>query len=195
MQKLIVLLTVLAVTSAASASHDDFRGPKCLGPFCLGMTVYPRSLFEQLGSPKMRADAYCFQSDRDHLFLCITTEEALKGAVVSVFLSDFSNCLHHPQQITHADLTAWKTREGIGIGSTEEDVLKAFGKPLDRWKATPDQILGLMEETRKGDKPPIAGQSVEWMLAYGSTNKDELRFASIGLRNGKVSYVWLSESE
>jgi hypothetical protein len=62
----------------------------------------------------------------------------------AVLLSDVPNCLHMGKRATEDNLDAWKTPENIKLGSSENDVMKAYGKPSSQ-KFTP-----VICETREG---------------------------------------------
>jgi hypothetical protein len=91
-------------------------------------------------------------------------------------------------KVTAADLHEWKTPEGIGLGSSAEEVMKAYCKPSDEGRSSqvPEELIA---RYRKGDKAPDVG---DWVLIYGGP---ELSRAWFVMRNGKVSCIWWSDSE
>jgi hypothetical protein len=184
----------LIVLLGAQPGEKGYRGPKCLGPFCLGPRVSADSLLKQLGKPATKGSPYCYQSPDGGSFLYVTTLEGEAGRVGSVFLSDFSNCMHRDIQATTDDLPGWKTREGIGLGSTEEEVLKAYGKPFAGAKNAPSSYALLKRGYRQGDKLPKMETLANKYLAYGAAG-DELETVLFGIRSGKVSYIFFSCSE
>jgi hypothetical protein len=113
-----------------------------------------------------------------------------------VLLSDFCNCYRTTVRVTPENLYAWKTEEGIGLGSTQANVLETYGKPsrkskIDgtsfRWVIKGDLVEGTHYSS---DERPERGDSV---LIY--TNPDDLRTAEFGFRAGKVVWIFLSNNE
>lgn len=105
------------------------------------------------------------------------------------------------------NLREWKTAEGIGLGSTEADVIKAYGDPSVQIPINEDgsgqqQTKGDTDESifklrvrgfRTGDKVSRLG---DHRLFYGpAENSDDLRAAEFGIRDGKVSWIFLSRNE
>lgn len=191
------MFTVLALSAVLligiSISGRSFNGPQCLGPYCLDSRVTARNLAKALGLPPRRSDTTCYKSERGSSFVFILADEANPGLAVAVFLSDFANCLHIPVRRTAKDLAGWKTREGIGLGSSEADVLKAYGKPSDVWR--PSDYTLVMRGYVPGDRVPKMGALVEKAIRYKSLKDSELLFSEFGIRNGKVSYIYLNENE
>jgi hypothetical protein len=109
-----------------------------------------------------------------------------------VLVSDSPNCLHIPKAVTSDDLHAWKTPEGIGIGSSEQDVLKTYGKPSDRKIIDRLTYRFLIRGYKPSDGDLPLGD--EYLFYNGDTAND-LSAAEFGIRKGKVSFVWLSDSE
>ncbi len=113
--------------------------------------------------------------------------------VDAVFLGDFPNCMHMSTAVTLDDLNAWKTPEEIGLGSTEEDLLRTYGKPSRVDKVDSKLHKWLIRGYRQGDNLPDVGNK---QLVYDADPAiSDLSFATFGIRNGKVSFVWLSNSE
>jgi hypothetical protein len=125
--------------------------------------------------------------------LHVRTDVESESALDDVLLSDFPNCLHLRKRITTKDLRAWKTPEGIGLGSSEEDVLKAYGTPSGEKKLDAQkpvlEIKGLLAGYRAGDHQPRIGDKV---ITYGPR---VLQVTDFGIRDGKVSYIWLKDSD
>jgi hypothetical protein len=174
-----------------------YSGPQCLGPFCIDGRTTTHKVFQQLGSPAKKAsrfDPYCYESQDGRGFLRMEVNDSLPGVVVEAFLSDFSNCEHIPAKVTADDLRAWKTREGVGLGSLESDVVKAYGKPTNRRKIdtkSPHDMNFLVRGYRSGDTVPRVGYASIW---YGGA-WDDLSVASFGIHDGKVCWIWLSFNE
>jgi hypothetical protein len=176
--------------------NDAFVGPDCLGPSCTYGDLSLDSLSRHFGLPAQKnspSPVECFQSQDGRASLHFATDVEETSGVADVLLSDFPNCLHMRKRIATNALRAWKTPEGIGLGSSEEDVLKAYGTPsaekkLDSQKPVLE-IRGLLAGYRAGDSQPRIGDKV---LIYGPR---ELQVTDFGIRDGKVSYIWLKDSD
>lgn len=95
-------------------------------------------------------------------------------------------------KLTTQDIRNWKTSEGIGLGSSEEDVLKAYGKPSAEKKLDAQKprlaTKGLIAGYREGDHQPWVGIKI---IIYGP-RIGEPQVSEFGMRDGKVS-VYLVE--
>lgn len=56
-------------------------------------------------------------------------------------LSAFSNCRGEPVRPTRARIETWRTPQGIGLGSPESAILRAYGAPVDRWRVARTSIV------------------------------------------------------
>jgi hypothetical protein len=143
--------------SCIEVSNLAYSGPRCFGPLCRGSQPSSASLLRRLELPagrKATEGYYCFQSQDGPAFLSVWTGRNYEWPPeeVEVVLSDFRNCMHMPESVTREVLRGWKTPEGIGLGTAEEDVLKAYGDPPRQWKIeakiAKDKIKGLRNETK-----------------------------------------------
>jgi hypothetical protein len=176
--------------------NDAFVGPDCLGPYCTNGELTPDSLLQGLGLPPQKSRVLpllCFQSQDAQAFLHFSTDVEETSGVADFLMSDFPNCLHTSKRLTPNLIRAWKTPEGIGLGSPEEDVLKAYGTPSAEKKLDAEKPIretkGLIAGYRAGDKQIRIGDKV---VIYGPR---ELQAADFGIRDGKVSYIWLKDSD
>jgi len=175
---------------------DAFVGPDCLGPYCTDGELSLDSLLRHFGLPAQKnrpSPVECFQSQDGQASLHFATNVEETSGVADVLLSDFPNCLHMRKRIATNALRAWKTPEGVGLGSSEEDVVKAYGTPSAEKKLDAQkpilEIKGLLAGYRAGDDQPRIGDKI---IIYGPR---ELHAVDFGIRDGKVSYVWLKESD
>ena len=189
------IFAIIFLSASVVSAQKKYSGPKCLGPFCIYSDISTTTLWKHLGSPPKRSShlsPYCFQSEDGRAFLYVETIDSEPDVPDEVLVSDSPNCLHMPKAVTRDNLNAWKTPEGVGIGSSEQDVLKAYGKPSDRkiidWLTYRFVIRGY----RPNDGDLSLGD--EYLFYNGDTDND-LSAAEFGIRKGKVSYVWLSDSE
>jgi hypothetical protein len=176
--------------------NDAFVGPDCLGPYCTNGELSLDSLLRHFGLPPQKnrpSSVECFQSQDGQASLHFATEVEETSGVADVLLSDFSNCLHMRKRTATNGLHAWKTPEGIGLGNSEEDVVKAYGVPSAEKKLDAQEpvleIKGLLAGYRAADNRPRIGDKV---ITYGPR---ELQVVDFGIRDGKVSYIWLKESD
>lgn len=176
--------------------NDTFLGPDCLGPYCTDGDLALNSLLRRLGLPPQKnrpSPLECFQSQDGRASLHFETDVEMTSGVADFLLSDFPNCRHMRKRIATKALPTWRTPEGIGLGSSEEDVLKAYGTPSAEKKLEAQkpilEIKGLLAGYRAGDNQPRIGDKV---IIYGPR---ELQVADFGIRDGKVSYIWLKDSD
>ena len=191
-----LLLTLTLCCGVSVANDQGYSGPTCLGPFCITKNVSTRSLWSQLGTPVPRpseSSLYCFEAAKDKSFLWVVARHDDSGLVAETLLSDFPNCLHLRENFSQAALRTWKTKEGIGIGNSDADVLRTYGKPSSV------QDLGVHSQHVfvKGALPSDKLQPMgDKALFYHNERTDEdLSAAEFGIRDGKVSYIWLSYNE
>ncbi len=94
--------------------------------------------------------------------------------------------------ITEDDLGAWMTPENIKLGSSENDVIKAYGKPSSQEKIVPQNHRRMIQGIRPSDHLPAFAEKT---MFYRNPDWDDLRAAEFGIRDGKVSYIWMSHDE
>jgi hypothetical protein len=178
--------------------NDAFLGPDCLGPYCTYRELSLNSLLRRLGLPPQEhapSPIECFQSRDAQAFLHVSTdiESISESSLGDVLLTDFPNCSHMPKRIATNGLRAWRTPEGIGLGSPEEAIRKAYGIPSAEKKLDAQNpgfaMEGLIAGYRAGDNQPRVGEKV---IIYGPL---ELQVTEFGIRDGKVSYIWLKDSD
>ncbi len=189
----------ILIFSLALTLHSGIRaysGPKCLGTFCIDRKTAVRKLFGQLGSPARKAEPFCYESQGRQTSLYILTIDTEQDVAGEVMISDFSNCMHKARQITTSDLYAWKTPEGIGLGSREIDVVKAYGKPYSELKIDSTNLRWMqmiIHGFRHGDDVPQVGDKA---ISYAAGEESEdLSLAQFGIRKGRVCWIRLSMSE
>jgi hypothetical protein len=182
--------------SFTELENNAFVGPDCLGPYCTYGDLSLDDMFRYfaLPSPKNAVPSLeCFQSKDGRTSMHFATDVEETTGVADVLLSEFPNCLHNRKTTATNRLAAWKTPEGIGLGSSEEDVVKAYGAPSAEKKLDAKkpilEIKGLLAGYRAGDNEPRIADKV---VIYGPR---ELQAVDFGIRDGKVSYIWLKESD
>jgi hypothetical protein len=194
----ISIFLVLALSVASLANGEKYSGPKCLGPFCIDRNVPAYTLFKQLGPPSprpSRLSPYCYQSRDGKTFLYVETFDSEPDIAADLFLSDFPNCLHAPKKVTSDDLNAWATKEGVRLGSSEADVLRAYGKASSELKVDSGIFRLRIRGHRSEDKLPQLRDVAERRLFYNGDAATDLSAAEFGIRDGKVCYIWVSHNE
>lgn len=196
---------VLFAVVLTAALAQEYSGPKCLGSYCLDRKISDHSLFNRIGvQPESAPNLRCYEAPGKGAFLFFETFDTEPHNVADVLLSTFPNCMHMKVHPSSGDLLSWKTPEGIGLGSTEADVLKAYGDPSSRTRipelgssssqgSQQDSIYKfVIRGFQSGDKVQPVG---DHDLFYRSKDLDDLRAAEFGIRDGKVSWIFLSRNE
>ncbi len=197
MSRTLMLLFVSLLVGGASQETVKYSGPNCLGPFCIDHDVSVRVLFKRLGEPAPRASSfspYCYKAEYGNTFAYFDTMGPDSKVAGALFLSDFPNCVHLVVQTTHDDLHAWKTPEGIGLGSSQADLAKAYGSKCSHEGivAGDSRILKFMiRGYREGDRTPRIGDKT---ISYNGA-LDDLRTAEFCIRDGRVTCIFLSHNE
>jgi hypothetical protein len=149
-------------------------------------------------APIKMADPICIRST-DGTYMWVermgmeTAEE--RRFVGSIFLSIFANCVRSPVHVSPESIAKWKTKEGIGLGRTKQDVLKTYGKPSEDNLIKGDLYRGVIVGDYQNDhftikpKPDIGDEVFEY------TEKDSLLTAEFGFRKGIIIWISISENE
>jgi hypothetical protein len=160
------------------AAAQTYSGPKCLGPFCVDRKVSTKMLVERLGPSISNRGAY---GTKDRLaFLQIVG--APKDEIGTVELGDTSTLKPSEKELlatSKEDFRTWKTREDIGLGSSEEDVLKAYGKPSGQYS---------IRSSREAGGSPIDTKTISYKGRIGGA----VKAARFDIRSGKVASIELS---
>ena len=189
-----MLLLALLLSSGSQASDPRYTGPICLGSFRIDRPVSVRSLFKQLGQPATKSPPFCFQSQDGRSFLYVDLIHVIPGRVAEVLLSDFPNCIGRARQNTEDDLRAWKTGEGIGLGSSEEEVLEAYGRPsAEEVEDSRNYARAIYGYHPSAKEPPEIGHKS--LFYAGILRENEWCSAQFGIRDKKVSWISLSANE
>jgi hypothetical protein len=201
--KCIFAIWVICATTGIVVSqhrpYGRYTGPNSLGTYSHDRTITAKSFLASFGTVPSWRDTYCI-ADADHrLFLHASVDsEHDRGHLDVVFLSSFANCKHLPVVTATIDPAIWKTPEGVGIGSTKQDVLKAYGQPQysrpEPFKPGPDEIAGM----RDSDKIKIELGDSSYVYSCMIAEKqgcDDLRVTQFGFKHGKVLWISISDSE
>jgi hypothetical protein len=157
-----------------------------------------KSFLANFGAKPTGRDTYCFADKGHGLYLYARKGDDKSGLVEVVFLSSFPNCMHMPVLDATIDPNIWKTTEGIGIGSTNGDVLHSYHKPtisnqLDK-KYGPYEIAGIRDSEKN---KVFVG---DWTYTYGCLldekhGCDDARVTRMGFSRGKLIWIAISDSE
>jgi hypothetical protein len=196
MKHVAVWLLLLAIPGfQAKGTKRKYKGPQCLGPFCFSHPITRKRIPEMLGEPARKGNPYCYQSSDGKAFLNLRlTEEyyAQGGVSTEMVLSDFPNCTgKYGKTAISTDPLTWKTKEGIGLGSDEQDVLRAYGRPphpLATRVDMSDLVLGY------GEKAARVRRYASKLIGY-SGGDDELEQAAFYIRDGKVVAITMGDDE
>jgi len=193
----LTLMTVTNVLSQHGTGSRQYSGPNAVGPIHIDRDTSLRDAFNTLGSSAtVKDDHFCYKSDGGTAFLWISIRAHHEETVGHIMLSNFPNCFDRRVQLTSQELHGWKTERGIGLGSTVNEVLQAYRKASVikiEGNAYRSLIRGdyLINENRYTNRSRT--ELGEQALAYG--NDDDLRFAAFGIRNGKVAWISLGNTE
>ena len=193
----LLLICVLSCFGQTSPKH--YAGPRKLGPFDLDTEMPMSEMFDLLKvAPIKMANPICFRST-DGTYMWIermgmeTAEE--REFVGSIFLSIFANCVRNPVHVSPESIAKWKTKEGIGLGSTKQDVLRIYAKPSKHNVIKGDMYQSIIVGGFQGGiytitpKPDIGYEVFEY------TEKDSLMTAEFGFRKGIIIWISISENE
>lgn len=198
MVKAILMVLLLA----ASTGTGQYTGPSRLGPFSIDVNkaTRTRSLYRAVGRPRdPGADYFCYKGANGSYMYAVRMPHR-SAEIGVVFVSVFPNCMGEVYTRTTFDFRGWRTPEGIGLGSSEHEVTKAYGPPPVRYKVDEDRYPGLIYNSTDpyGHPLPLPREIGSWILGrqemvYGG-GEDDLRAATFGLRDGHVIWIYASDS-
>jgi len=188
--------------TAFSGQHGPFgryTGPNSLGPYRHNRNNTVKSVLAALGATASKRDTYCFLDIEHGLYLYARPDEHDSSLVSSVFLSSFPNCRHLPVIPATIDPTVWRTPEGIGIGSTKSEVLRAYPQPVFRDTIEPGKSAYLIAGIRDTEltKAFVGDSSYLYSCLLDEKHgcNDDERVADLGFAKGKLIWFSISDSE
>jgi hypothetical protein len=198
-----VILVILGSAFAAqSGNHGPFgryTGPNSLGPYSIDRDISMKSLLATFGALPAGKYTYCFADKVHGLFLYTRPLNDGSKRVGMVFLSSFPNCRHLPVLKVVIDPGVWKTPEGIGIGSTKEEVLHAYHQPVfgeklgkGSWESL--EIAGIRDSERSQAFVGDSSYLYSCLLAE-KQGCDDLRATRMGFSHGKLVWIAMSDEE
>jgi hypothetical protein len=193
-----LLLTMLPTFQASPKKHK-YTGPKCLSAFCFdgGSRMKLASTF---GSLPKKGRLYCYKTSDSKAYLQYQIEDEYRvhGRLVTIgvmAITDFPNCAAQYASLASSSAeAAWKTPAGTGLGSSENDVVRVYGKPVERDTVTATDAAAMMTAGEHGKPANISADAGDTLLTYKSDFAD-LSLTWILLRKGKVSGIRLADVE
>lgn len=132
----------------------------------------------------------CFASKTSKAYLYVGRLAPDRRFAGDVALAEFPNCMGVPVSPTRAAIRTWRTREGIGLGSTLAAVLQAYGTPTDRGTQASNSAAVVYNPRLL----PVPGRhEVATLLIYNSAT--DMRGAQFGIVRGRVAWITLSDNE
>lgn len=169
-----------------------YRGPRQLGPFRIDRITTLSNLLAVLGEPQeTQADILCYADHARRAYAWIGRMAGDRRLAGDLMLASFPICVGTPVRNSQADLRLWKTKEGIGLGSTRAAVLRAYGKPSYEAPLASDSAA-LVYNPRL---LPVPGPRVVYQQLGYLAQGDELRAAKFGLVHGRVVWIFLTANE
>jgi hypothetical protein len=199
--RLVALSLLLATLPAfqASPKKHKYTGPKCLSVFCFEGGS-EKNLTAAFGKLPKKKTLYCYKTSDSKAYLQYQIEDEYKvnGKVVTIgamVVTDFPDCAAQYSRLASSSVQLeWKTPEGIGLGSSEKDVVRAYGKPVERESVTAESAAGMMMVGDHGKPKDVPANAGDTLLTYKSDFAD-LSLTWILLRHGKVSGIRLLDTE
>lgn len=181
----LVLGSLCAAQSGQSGEAAKGKVPNSLGPYTHLHDVFVKPFLATLGAKPAKREIYCFEDKKHGLYLYGRQDEEHPGRIEMVLLSTFPNCVHLPVIETTIDPNLWKTPEGIGIGSTKEDVLRVYPHP-NAFKVGKGATVKYPYEIAGIDLKKSPTPTGDLGFQYG----EELELTDFGFSQGKV--IWIS---
>ena len=193
---------VLLMTFAAQSEQNTYgrySGPHALGPFNLDRNVFLSTLLANLGTKVSGSGTYCFADKEDGSYLNVQAKDDQSARVASVSISSFPNCVGLPVIATRVDPHVWKTPQRIGLGSTKEEVVHAYGEPVSVRKLDRKSDVGVVAGVRQPGSSGIAVGDSSFLYSCLVNEKEgcsnDLRATRFGFSNDKVVWISASRSE
>jgi len=194
-----MLIVAFNAHAGERSPYGQYSGPHSLGPFSLDHDASMESLLATFGTRPSGKGTYCFADKERGLYLYAQPKDDRSGRVANVLLSSFPNCKRLPVIATTIDADVWKTPEGIGIGSTKKDVLRAYGEPVFVRKLDRKNDVGVIAGIHKpGESLASVGDSSYLYSCLINEKKgcfNDLRVTRMGFSGDKLIWIHVSNSE
>jgi hypothetical protein len=183
----LVALLILGV----GGTDPIYRGPNQLGDFDVRKPVPIANLVHRLGPPKSKGSPFCYSFGTD-AFLRLRSIHEQPESAGEILISGFPNCISGAAE-TKEDFREWKTPGGVGIGSSEEQVLTLYGKPTKSKAADSDTYASLFpDQVTKSIAEEQVGERVLLYNGVLAGLENSWTSARFGIRDKKVIWILLT---
>ena len=186
--------------SGGAQAQAGYHGPTSLGPMSITAGEYGavpmRTIWKALGRPVLPStDSICYGSASEGAFLWVTRGADDRKLARGIAIATFHNCIGRPVYAARS-FPRWRTEKGIGLGSTEAQILAAYGRPSEIKTATEQSTAFLDAFSGPGDaRKMMAVLPRAWRVLRYDGGPDSLSVAEFGIVAGKVQWIWLSDNE
>lgn len=194
-----VILAAISVCLAGATSQSSesqpksYKGPACLGEFCLSETAPPseEALIQKYGPGTQIGAVRCYAVPEQKAYVHFGGEHDLPGKIVTVFVSRAQNCVTGLEKLARATsaFPAFETKEGVRLGDPERKVTETYGRPSAKREGE-DGLGQVVPHSVERQGEPF-GENV---LIYDSP-LGKLMQAKFYIHNGKVAAIYISCSE
>jgi hypothetical protein len=185
--------------SSVQIQVGPYRGPKSLGPYVLDQDVLMKSLLVQFGLQSTRKDIYCFEDKGHETYLYTRPIDDESDRVTEILLSSFPNCRGIAIHQTTIDPAKWKTPEGIGIGSTLNEVLQKYGKPSFQMPINTSWARDVIANPRGLDLSRVYIGDLRIVYSCFASETEgclnDSRGTEFGFSKGKIIWIQVSNGE
>ena len=173
-----------------------YRGPRCLGQFCVDRRIEAAAITRALSSPGRPPSEVCYRDSSGVRYLTMRSLHNDPSTLVEVLLSEFPTCPELAYRNVSAFVLDWKTGEGVGLGSPEVLVQTSYGKPdaIENVSAKTYSILTRGQVSGKQTGKLIGERSLSYMGKRERTAIGDA-IAEFGINNGRVSWILVSVNE
>jgi hypothetical protein len=186
------LCTAAALAQTGKPTDLPYKGPFCLADFCLEKSPLPseKKLVAQYGPGLRIGEFRCYSAPEQNAYVHFGVEQNLPSEIVTIIVSDVPNCESQMKlRASKSPFPMFKTQEGIRLGDSYEDVVKAYGPPTSTRDGTV-ATFDIVPVNRARKVAPFG----ETALVYDGPS-DELIQGIFYLRKGKVAAIYISCSE
>ena len=196
---LLILSVAFPVHSREKNLYGRYSGPRSLGPYSIDRDISIRSFLAIFGTKPSGKRTYCF-ADKEHgLYLYAQLKDDISGRVANVLLSSFPNCKNYIVLATTIDPEVWKTPEGIGIGSTKEEVIHAYRKPVFVSELGKMNDVGVIAGIHDpgASRTSIGDSSYLFSCLINDKEvcREDIRATRMGFSKNKLIWIHISNSE
>jgi hypothetical protein len=187
-----LLLLNIIIASVSYGGNHEYAGPTSLGPYKIEDEISIKIFNQFIKSQIISNGAYsCYKSVDEEYYLWAVRMAHEPRLIGGVLISSFPNCRGKTINKVSVSFSTWKTERGIGLGSTMNEVKKAYGIPFEQNTVEGSSFSWVIRGEESDNYKKLVGNMV---LTYRS-NEDDLRVACFGIRDHKVVWIFLSNNE